>query len=312
MKKTILSITALLLCATVLFTACKKIKSKDADAVTESQIQADDQSAFALSTDEVTTDASQVVENVYAVSGTNGLLHNFLDPSNTTITYDTVNTIRVITITYHGLNFAGNRNRVGVATITAKAGVLWKDAGAQLTITYNNLKITRVYDNKSIVINGNAVVTNISGGTLHNLATLGTITHTVASSGMSITFDDGTQRTWQIAQQRVFTYNNGLVISITGTHTDGTTTGICDWGNNRLGNPFVTQIVDPLVIRQDCDYRLTAGRVKHSRLLASVDVTFGLNASGTPTSCPAAGTPYYMKIIWSNTLGVSVTVILPY
>jgi hypothetical protein len=128
---------------------------------------------------------------------------------------------------------------------------------------------------------------------------------------MSITFDDGSQRVWQIAKQRVFTYSNGIVISTTGTHTDGNTTGICEWGTNRLGNAFATQIVAPLVIRQDCMFRLTSGQVKHTKLLRSVEATFGLDITGNPTSCPGAG-PYYMKIVWTNALGVSTTVILPY
>ena len=313
MKKIIIVSMGLLLSSAIIFTSCKKTNNDNpgtTEDVTESKVQSDDQASVSNGMDEMSTDASTSVENVMAVTGGN-LLNHFLSPCNSTITYDTLNAVRTITITYNGLNCAGTRNRTGSITVSIPAGDKWKNAGAQLTISYNTIKITRVSDNKSITINGSEVITNVTGGLLYQLPTLGTITHTITSSGMSITFDDGTQRTWQVAKQRVFTYNNGLVISTTGTHTDGAITGISEWGTNRLGNAFVTAIIDPLVIRQDCNFRLTSGRVKHSKLLRQVDVTFGLDAAGNPTSCPGTGA-YYMKIIWTNAAGVSVTVILPY
>ena len=101
---------------------------------------------------------------------------------------------------------------------------------------------------------------------------------------MSITFDDNTQRTWQVAKQRVFAYNNGVVITTTGTHTDGNATGIAEWGLNRFGHAFVSSIVAPLVIRQDCSFRLVSGEVKHTTPLVTAIATFGLNSAGDPTS----------------------------
>jgi hypothetical protein len=127
---------------------------------------------------------------------------------------------------------------------------------------------------------------------------------------MTVTFDNNTQRSWQIAKQRTFTYNNGIVITTVGTHTDGSTTGISEWGINRFGNIFVTAIVQPMVIRQDCDWRLVSGRVTHSRLAANVDVTFGLDSAGNPVTCPSG--PFYMKIVWTNANNVVRTYIVAY
>jgi hypothetical protein len=314
MKKLIIVPMSLLLCSALLFTACKKAKSDSNDPTEnalEAKIQSDDQANVANLMDEVTTDASTSVENVIAVSGGN-LLNHFIKPCDATITYDTLNAVRTLTITYNGSNCIPARTRTGSITVSIPAGDKWKDVGAHLTITYNAVKITRVIDGKSITVNGSEVVTNVTGGLLYQIpAAISSVTHTITSTGMSITFDDGTQRSWQVARQRVFSYSNGLVITTTGTHTDGNTTGICEWGTNRLGNTFVTQIVDPLVIRQDCLFRLTSGHVKHSRLLRTVDVVFGLDATGNPTGCPGANV-YYMKITWVNALGTTVTVILPY
>ena len=313
MKKLLIYALSLFLGSTLFLTACKKDSSTGTasnEIITESQVHADDQSLVANQTDEVATDASTVAENVIAISG-NGPLNYFPPPCNATITYDTLNAVRTITITYNGLNCNGTLSRTGVVTLSIPAGQLWRNAGAQITVTYNNLKITRVSNGNSITINGSKVLTNVSGGLLRNLSTLGSITHTITSSGMSITFDNGSQRTWQIAKQRVFTYSNGMVVNTTGTHSDGGTSGIAEWGTNRFGNNFATIIVAPLVIRQDCGFRLTSGHVTHLRLLRTVDVTFGLDSNGNPTSCPGTGT-YYMKIVWVNAAGQTVTLIRPY
>lgn len=128
---------------------------------------------------------------------------------------------------------------------------------------------------------------------------------------MSVTFDNGQQRTWQLARKRVFTYNNGIVITVTGLHTEGGTTGIAEWGTNRFGNAFTTAIVQPLVVRQDCSFRLVSGIVNHVTPHFDATVTAGLDANGNPSSCPGAGT-YYLKIAWTGPAGIPRSVILPY
>ena len=147
---------------------------------------------------------------------------------------------------------------------------------------------------------------------LINLPTLNTITHSITSSGLSITFDNGTQRTWQVSKQRVFTFvNNSGVITTTGTHTDGAVANIAEWGTNRFGKAFATSITEPLIVKQDCSFRLTSGQVKHTTGGITATATFGLDATGNPTSCPGSGN-YYYKVIWTGPNGNSLTVILPY
>jgi hypothetical protein len=129
---------------------------------------------------------------------------------------------------------------------------------------------------------------------------------------MSITFDNGSQRNWQIAKRRVFVFNNGINIRSFGTHTDGNISNISEWGTNRFGNSFVTSITQPLIVRQDCNFRLVEGQVTHQRMAASAVVTFGLDAAGNPTTCPAPGTPFYLKAVWTSANGVVRTSIMPY
>jgi hypothetical protein len=287
-------------------------------------IHADDQAQISNENDAVLNDANTVIEaNGSSISGTaenggggavtsgtsgpNGLIGNLCDA---TYVLDTLNGQKRITITYNGTNCSGTRTRTGVVVLSVPLNVHFKDAGATLTVSIQNLKITRIANGKSITINGSEVLTNVSGGLLKNLASLGTITHTITSAGLSITFDNATQRTWMVALQRVFTYNNGIVITTSGTHTDGNITGIAEWGINRFGNPFVTAITEPLVIRQDCSFRLVSGQVTHQRLVANIVVTFGLDSTGNPTTCPAG--VYYYKAVWTGANGIVKTYILPY
>lgn len=309
MKARILFSALIIFLASLIFTSCQKSVSGSADETTQVTLQADDQSRVSSDVDATANDADAMLESTAAFSGRGQDVQSLI--CDATVVVDTASNPRTITITYNGTNCLGNRTRTGVVIISMPQGVRWRDAGAAITVTFQNLRITRLSDGKSITINGAQTYTNVSGGLLINLPTLGTITHTITSSGLSITFDNGSQRSWQVAKQRVFTYNNGVVITTTGTHTDGTTTGISEWGTNRFGNAFTTAITQPLVVRQDCNFRLTSGEVVHTRPAGTATVTFGLDSAGNPTTCPGTG-HYYMKIVWVGTGGVSHTVILPY
>ena len=309
MKKTLRLIMFALIAFSVTFTSCKKsdtASSDNSDLTTHS----DDQSRFSSETDAADNDANTAIESFSAFEGR---IQNPVGViCNATAVLDSTATLRRITITYNGLNCIGNRFRTGVIVLSMPLGQHFRDPGAVLTTTFQNFKVTRVVDNKSITINGVHEIKNVTGGRLGQLASLGTIVHEITSPGMSVTFDNGTVRTWQVAKRRTFTYDNGIKISTVGIHTDGSTTGISEWGINRFGNAFVTVITQPMVIRQDCDFRLVSGEVSHQRLAATVVVTFGLNASGTATSCPGIGGTYYFKLVWTGANGIVRTFILPY
>jgi hypothetical protein len=258
--------------------------------------------------DAVANDATLTIESSAAYSGR--IQNPPAVSCDAAISFDSVSTLRKATITYSGATCNGVYTRTGSVVVSMPAGVHWKDQGASITLTYQNLKVTRISDNKSLTINGSISIMNISGGLLLNLSTQQSITHIVSSSGMSITFDDNSQRTWQVATRRVFTYNNGIVLTITGNNTIDNTEGISEWGVNRFGHDFVTSITQPLVIRQDCAFRLTSGEVKHEGF-GTGTATFGLDVNGNATACPGTG-HYYFKIIWTGPNGATASAILPY
>src|SRR6185436_4949787 len=98
------------------------------------------------------------------------------------VVIDTMSNPRTLTITFDGNTTCfPNRKREGVIVVAMAQGVRWHNLGAVLTVTFQNFKITRLSDNKSITINGTQTYTNVSGGLLINLPVLNTITHTITS-----------------------------------------------------------------------------------------------------------------------------------
>jgi len=250
------------------------------------------------------------VNSTTQVNGVQGPILNLICDASVVINKDSA--IKTITITYNGTNCWGNRTRTGVVVITIPAGVHWEDKDAVVTASIQNLVITRLRDNKSITINGNKTITNVSGGLLKNLATLGSITHTFTGE-LSVDFADNTNRSWNVSKQRVFSYDNGIVITTTGNYNDGKgNTNVAEWGVNRKGEDFESLISQPKIVRQDCDFRLTAGENTVLRSDGSTMVIdYGLDASGNPTSCPGTGV-YYMKVVVTKANGIILTKILPY
>ena len=310
MKTKILSLFSAILFLSIAFISCQKeSKSDTTDNTEEVTKHSDDDSRFSTESDGVANEINGILETTTGFSGRPGGVQGLICDAD--IVIDTMSNPRKITITFDGTACIPGRTRTGVIVVSMNQGVRWKDAGAQLNVSFQNFKITRTLDNKSITFNGTQTYTNVTGGLLINLPTLGTITHTITSNNLSITFDNNQQRVWQVARQRSFTYNNGVVITVTGMHTEGNITGVAEWGNNRFGHSFTTAISSPLIFRQDCNFRLTSGEVKHATQLFNATVTFGLDVSGNPTGCPGTA-PYYLKAVWTGPLGNTHSVILPY
>jgi len=303
MKQQIRYMFVAITCVGLFFTSCKKTDSSSTlDTTTEIEVQADDQSRFANETDAISNDANATLENLGgSYAGESPLTPQLPFTCDATVVVDTTSNPRTITLTYSGNNCIGSRTRSGVVIISFAPNFRWATAGSQYTVTYNNLKITRGVDKKSITINGTKTIKNVSGGKLRNLATrLTPIVHEVTSSGMNITFDNGSQRTWQVAKRRTFTYVNGIVITVTGISSLGN--GIAEWGTNRFNKEFTCAITEPMVIRQSCNFRLVSGQLKHTGAAVTTTTTFGLDANGNPiTSCPS-GLLFY-KIVWTGPNG---------
>jgi hypothetical protein len=328
MKTKNLAYALIITAATGTMFSCKK-SSSSSSTMTDAQLQtqSDDQSRVSSESDAAFNDVNASMTGQASVTGssiTPALRYGVEVEGgpdtvqslicDAVVTIDTTVNPRTMTITYNGKNCNLTRTRKGSVVISWQAGVLWRTANAVVTVTFQNLAITRLSDNKTITINGTHTYTNVSGGSLLSLPNSpGTsIIHTVTSSNMSVTFDDGSQRTWSVARQREYSYNNGYVITTTGTHTDGSTQHISEWGTNRFGNSFTTVISQPRVIEQSCNWQLVSGQMELTNAAGMTTISFGLNATGTATSCPVQGATYYFELVWTGNGGKTYTFILPY
>ncbi len=311
MKARILSLTAIILSLSFLVVSCQKDAKEDqTDYTAETATHSDDDSRFSEESDAAATDISGQLETTAGFGRGNSVQSLICDA---TIVVDTMSNPRTMTITFNGTVCPGaTRTRTGVIVVSMAQNIRWGNPGAIINVTFQNFKITRIIDNKSITINGTQTYTNVSGGWLINLPVLNTITHEITSNNMSVTFDNNSQRTWKVARRRVFTYPGAVgVITVTGMHTEGGVTGIAEWGTNRFGRNFTTVIAQPVVRRQDCNFRVGSGKLTHTTPAFTASATFGLNAAGNPTGCPGAN-PYFMKIEWTGPNNVTHTTLLPY
>lgn len=312
MKKQLTVLASIAVLLIILVSSCKKDSAEPQEEPAQVALQAkghaDDQAQLDAELDDVSTNVQLALETSTAFAGKVGDTELACDA---TLEIDSNATSRNLTIAYSGGTCLGNRSRQGTIVISMPLATRWKNAGAAVTITFQSLKITRLSDNKSIIINGAQTFTNTSGGLLINLPTLGTITHSITSAGLTVKFDDSTQRTWQVSKQRVFTFTGGIVVSTTGTHTEGNVSNIAYWGQTRFGTAFTTVITQPIVIKQSCNARITSGEVKHATAGFTATALFGLDASGNPTGCPGNGN-YFYKLSWTGPAGNGSSVILPY
>lgn len=333
---------ALLIACVGLVYSCTKNNAAGSNSTTTTadvQTQSDDDAQVSTESDAVSNDVNTALYSSVTVSGSSAgavegsgrltVMGGGVKTVDSTITVtDTMNTtlicdasfnvkdsggIRTVTITYNGTNCWGDRTRTGTVVISMPVGTYWRDAGATVSVSIQNLTITRKSDNKVIVINGTKTITNVSGGLLIDLATLGTITHTISGS-LSITFPNGSTRVWGEAKKRVFTYNDGVVITTTGTHTDSlSNSDVAEWGVDRFGNAFESLITQPKVFAQSCDFLLTSGQ---NEILTSegitATITYGLNSSGDATGCPTGNATYYYKLLITLANGKTYTFIEPY
>ncbi|MEO7522776.1 MAG: hypothetical protein ABIT58_01705 [Ferruginibacter sp.] len=308
MKKNIRVLLVLALVLSISFLSCKK--DRDSDSSTDLATHADDQSGVAAGTDDIALDANNIAATFNAFGKVEAVANL---PCNATATLDSTTTTKTITVVYNGANCPGTRNRVGTVVLSMPILQRWGDVGAVLTIETQSLTITRLVDNKSISISGSMIITNVSGGRVINLTTGSpAIIHDITSPGLTVTFDNGTQRNWQVAKRRTFTYDGGIVITTEGTHTEAGISNISEWGTNRYGNPFTASITASMVIRQDCSFRLVSGQITHQGALGTVVATFGLDATGNTTGCPGLTGNYYFKAVWTGNNGNVRTVIRPY
>lgn len=211
-----------------------------------------------------------------------------------------------IVITYNGNSADNRRTRTGKITLQLTNGTNWGEVGAVLTITYDNFKVLHIASGKSVVFNGQHLITNITGGRSFLVPS---VTHIVRGN-MNVVFDGGRSLSWQIARRRVSTAV-GTIYSVT-ISGDTTVNGINNaavWGMNRNATMFYTQISTPILFSSTCVNGPTSGVKVHKGIAREITVTFGVDAAGNPIS---SSCPYGFKLNWTNLRNEAKTAVISY
>lgn len=282
------------------FTSCKKEKETIDDS-----ISAEDLSNANASFNSTTDDAANVIGAYPALSGkTDGAMQSC------GFTVDTTNKNQgILVINYNGSS-CGDISITGSLKLTLQGypDVRWKDAGAVLKLDYDNVRVTNNRTSGYFTLNGTHTLTNVTGGLAWKILQTeqGTVIHRHQANGFTLTFADGSIRTWSVNRLRTFN-NNGSVYTVTvsSDHTEGGVDNADVWGSNRNGLSFTNSIPEDITVtsaNMQCGglwyNRPAAGKYKHEVGNRSVEVQFGVNASGDVV---AAGTcPFGYKITYTR------------
>jgi hypothetical protein len=270
-------------------TGCKKDKNSDQTDASASlqQLSKDEQNVEAAG-DETMNDVNTVLSNGNLKSTSQLPCNATID--STAVVNDTI----TIYITYDGLNCNGTRFRTGKVEIKKHVGMHWYQQGASVMVKHINFTITKVVNGKSVTLNGVKVHTNVSGGVVWQLGNgYNAIVHRTEGA-MSVTFDDGTTKTWNVARQKTFTGTppGNIVLTTDGFGSADGYSNLVVWGVNRQGENFYTQILTPVVHRQVCGWDPCSGVKKHAIPgdSKSATLTFGFDSNNQPITgddCPA-------------------------
>jgi len=291
------------------YTSCKK---SDSTTPTPTTTADDSQTQQQSASDQLNAEneSNQSLDDAnIALNGTSTLRSPSLI-TNATID-SSMKAMGMITITYSGTSADGTRSRSGSISIQIDTAKKWHTAGSTVTITFINYKVTKLSTNKSITFNGNHTITNVNGGTVATITTNTPVVHKIRGND-TITFDDGTQRTWSVARKRTFNLVGSIIAeTLSGDTTVSGHTNVAMWGKNRANEDFYVSTTTPLtfdVYNSSCMFKPIGVRVFYGAL-RTLTVTYGVDQSGAVVT---SGCPYGYKLNWINAAGTAKEVILSY
>lgn len=299
----------------LIFTGCKKTEDT-APSTTQTTDDSNQQAVSAADINNVENESAKSLDDVNAVLDGISNLRSSSAPCNITVD-SSAKAIGLIKLTFVGNNCDNTKSRSGIISIQLLYDgtnvTRWRTAGAKVTLTYSNFKVTNLLDNKSLTFNGTHSVTNVNGGGLGTITSGTSVIHKVRGT-MQLTFDDGTFRLWNIARTRTFTNTGGIINDkVTGDTTVNNHTNVAMWGTNRAGEIFDISITTPVVVNvagSTCLYKPLSGVRVHHGLARELTVTYGVNASGVVE--PLGNCPYGFKLNWTNFKGLAKEVIRSY
>lgn len=312
MKKQIILLVSITILSTG-FYACKKEDQQGLDAKTK-QFN-DDSNNFKAESDQADNDVNNTINEIPAFGRGAGVLSSPLCG----VTIDSSQLAqKILFFNFDGITpcFSPSRTRSGQIKVQLTTGSNWHMAGSVLTLTYNNFKITRLSDNKSILFNGTKTLTNVNG---HNwltfLAGTSTFKYRSRAYNVNVTYNDGSTAVWNQTCITEWLYtptgNHAPYLTFTsnGDSTVNSYSNSSMWGTNRYGEAFTTYYTTPIISNTYCGlWRPNSGELIHHVNTSDFALTLGVDQSGNATTLNCA---YGYKVSWTIN-GNSNSVVLSY
>ena len=208
--------------------------------------------------------------------------------------------------------FSPSSIRSGQIKVQLTSGNRWDDAGAVITETFTDYKITRQSDNKSIKFNGVKTLTNVNGNNWIAVYLGSSLKYRERAFNINVSFDNNLQAVWNSARTTEWTYTaatGNITFTAKGDTSLNGFSNVDSWGTNRFGTAFTTYYNAPVTSNTYCGFwRFLSGELVHNVGSANYTLTLGLDVSGNPASGLCA---YGYRVAW-DVNGTSNSVLLSY
>lgn len=304
---------ALLFFVAIAFTqSCKKDKSEEAQLDSKVTQFNNDANYYRSESDQADNDINNSLGDIPAF-GRRSAAASILSSPLCGVTIDSSQIAnKILFYNFDGVTpcFSPSRTRSGQIKVQLTGGTHWSDVNAELTITYINFKVTRLYDNKSIMFNGVKTLTNVNGNDwIGFLLGTSTLKYRERALNIAVVFDNGSaSATWNAARVTEWSFVSAavnpsipydhIVFTAQGDTTIGGHVKTDSWGVNRFGNAFTTYYNSQLNSNTYCGlWRFNSGELVHEVSGNTYTLTLGVDQSGNPTPYTCA---YGFKVSWNG------------
>ena len=312
-NKLFLTIAAIAISGSFLFTSCAKnkaFKNEDGQASEDNRnVQSENDAAINDINAEIGALTALRGNKEEGVNGTEAYYKAF----GITATYYTVDTTNLsngsIVINYNG-TVINNRKREGAIRLTIQDyanGKRWKQQGCVVKVDFLNYKITRASDGKFVLLNGSQFYTNESGGSWWEflfIKTQNSLSTSVKSTDLKVSFDDGKTASYNINRKFTFTVpGNILTCTGEGVGSSNSLSNLENYGTTRNGEAFTSQVKTPVIWNITCGaWAPIQGNVevKVDSKDFTLNCTFGVDKDGNAVSVGANACPYGWKVEWNR------------
>ena len=311
-KKPGLLIAAFLLAAGIL-NSCKKESSENVLLDQQARQFNDDSNSFKSESDQADNDINSSLQDIPAfgrIAGIQTIPVCGLSIDSSQIAQK----ILYLNFDSSAVCLTPARKRSGQIKVQLTGGNYWRDAGAELTVTYINFRVVRLSTGRTITVNGVKTLTNLNGNNWPGfIAGTDTLRYRSRAFNLQVQFSSGPVATWNAAHTTSWLYAPSgpeVIFTVNGDTTLSSYSHVASWGINRNGNNFITYYLQPAVSNSLCGFtRPESGELVHHLDSSDFTVKLGVDISGNHTG---AGCAYGYKVTWRYNGTNAGTIVIGY